>query len=80
MKLMVIDVLDHFTTDLITETRVVARFIGEYIEEGEEYITLRHLQGNVLDDKCSDEYHKIVKSAILKQKSVEIEIMSKNIG
>lgn len=70
---MVIDVLDHFTTDSITETRVIARFIGEYIEENEEYITLRHLQGNTLNHGCGDEFHKVIKNTILQQKEVEVD-------
>ncbi len=69
---MIIDVLDHFTTDSIKETRVIARFIGEFIEENEKYITLRHLQGNILDKNCNDEFHRVVKSAIVQQKNIEV--------
>ena len=71
---MIIDVLDHFTTDLITENRVIARFIGEYIDENEEYITLRHLQGNILDQRCNDDLHRVVKSAIVQNRSVDVDI------
>ncbi len=74
MKIMIIDALDHFGTNSITETRIVARFIGEFIEENDEYITLRYHQENILNDGCDNEFHKIVKSTIIWQKSVEINL------
>ena len=75
MKLMVIDALDHFGTNSTAETRVIVRFIGEFIEENEEYITLRSKQGNIQDkEDHNNEFYRIVKSTILNQKSVEIEL------
>ncbi|KKL85340.1 hypothetical protein LCGC14_1955680 [marine sediment metagenome] len=74
IKLTIIDALDHFGTNSITENKVIARFIGEFIEENDEYITLRYREENILDKECENEYHNIVKSTILNQKSVEIEI------
>ncbi len=74
MKIMIIDALDHFGTNLIAENQVIIRFIGEFIEENDEYITLRYKQGNILDIECEDEFFKIVKSTILSQKSVEVNL------
>ncbi|KKM78436.1 hypothetical protein LCGC14_1360040 [marine sediment metagenome] len=74
IRLMIIDCLDHFGTNSITETRIVSRFIGEFIEENDEYITLRYKQDNILDKECEGEFFKIVKSTILSQKNIEIEV------
>lgn len=73
MKIIIIDALDHFGTNSNEVKRVVARFIGEFIEENDEYITIRYIRGNILNKDYEDDIHRIVKSTILNQKSVEVE-------
>lgn len=67
-QIRIIDVLDHFTTDS-GENKIIARFIGEYVDEDDEYITLKHITANILVDKEEEvnEVSKLVKKAIIKQ-------------
>jgi len=65
-EIRIIDVLDHFTTDS-NEDRVVARFIGEFVGENDDYIMLKHITSNINIDDSIEEVSKLVKKAIIQQ-------------
>jgi len=64
-KVLIIEALDHFRTVNIDTKNCVLRYIGEYVEEDDDYITLRYK--NSYFDGVQDEENliRIIKSAIV---------------
>ena len=64
-RVLIIEALDHFRTVNIHTKNCVLRYIGEYVEEDDDYITLRYK--NATFDGVQDEENviKIIKSAII---------------
>jgi len=77
MKVMVVEALDHFSTEVNIEPHCIARFIGEYIGENENYIALRHIKANIDDENSAEEIHKILKKAILRREILDLSNLDK---
>jgi len=73
IEIRIIDVLDHFTTDS-NENKIIARFIGEFVGEDDDYITLRHIIADINLEKNCNEVSKLVKKAIINQWIAYIDI------
>lgn len=77
MKIMVIDALDHFSTEVDIEPHCIVRFIGEYIGENDDYIALRHIKANIDDENSAEEIHKILKKVILRRELLDLSNLDK---
>lgn len=70
---MMIEVLDHFSTEFIGEDEVIARFIGEFIGEDDNYIYLRHIKADVNNEDSAEEIHKVLKKVIVRKEEFELK-------
>jgi len=70
--LTAIDVRDHFSTTDPDETACIARFVGELVEETEEYVKLRHCLASLDDEDAAQEFHVIMKNAIVERYETEV--------
>ncbi|KKM63529.1 hypothetical protein LCGC14_1510590 [marine sediment metagenome] len=77
MILMVVEALDHFSTEVVIEPHCIARFIGEYMGENDDYIALRHIKANIDDENSAEEIHKILKKAILRREILDLSNLDK---
>lgn len=69
---MMVEALDHFSTEIVGEHEVIARFIGEYIGEDENYIMLRHIKADLKDEDSGEEIHKVLKKVIVRTEEFEL--------
>lgn len=73
MKLMIIEALDHFSTNDRNFDECIARISGELVDENEKYYILRHFKGDILDQNTFEELHYVLKAAIIKKQVIEIK-------
>lgn len=71
MKVMVIIAFDHFSTERKEESKCLTLFIGEYLGEDKNYISLRHIKANINDENSAEEIHKVLKKVIVQSKELE---------
>lgn len=69
---MMIEVLDHFSTEIVGEREVIARFIGEYSGEDDNYIFLRHVKADIKNEDSAEEVHKVLKKVIVRKEILEL--------
>ena len=72
-KVMYIEAHDHYSSDDIDHV-VLATFLGEYIKEDDIYIYLRSVHVVSNGEDWENRYHGIVKSTIISQKEIIIEV------
>lgn len=72
MKLMIIEALDHFSTNNREYDECIARISGELIDENEKYYIIRHFKGDILDQNTFEELHYILKAVIVRKQEIEI--------
>jgi len=71
-KIMMIEALDHFSTEFVEEDEVIARFIGEFIGEDDNYISLRHVKADINNEDSVEEVHKVLKKVIVRKEEFEL--------
>lgn len=69
---MMIEALDHFSTEFVEEDEVIARFIGEFIGEDDNYISLRHVKADINNEDSVEEVHKVLKKVIVRKEEFEL--------
>lgn len=67
-----IEVLDHFSTEIVGEQEVIARFIGEFHGEDDNYIFLRHVKADINNEESAEEIHKVLKKVIVRKEECEL--------
>ena len=64
-RVLIIEALDHFRTVNIDTENCVLKYIGEYVEEDDDYITLRYKSSCFDGVQDEESLIKIIKSAII---------------
>lgn len=64
-KLAIIWARDHFSTDIPDADDCIAEFIGIIVDESKNYLKLRHIKADIHREDSGEEYHKVMKSAII---------------
>jgi len=73
-KVLIIEALDHFRTTKSKSQSCVLRYIGESVNEDENYITLRYKGVFFNGKKDTEKLIKIIKKAIIsKREFIEVK-------
>jgi hypothetical protein len=75
IKITVVQVRDHFSSHIRADKiRCLAEFMGTEVGQDSEYLVLRHVKADIDDFNSAEEYHNILRKAIIFKGSGLIEL------